>query len=686
MVRRLARLVALALVLPGALVAEAPLGSAITYQGRLNDGGAPANSTYDFRFQLYDGMNGNAVGAAVTMSPVAVTGGLFTVTLDFGGAAFSGNARWLEIGVRPAGSGGGYTVLSPRQLLTPSPGALFSNDAARLGGQGGAFYLDLMNHTGVLPVGSGGTGSATKSFVDLSTDQTVAGNKTFTGAVNWTGTASGNGAGLTNVNAAALGGLAPSAFQRAYVRTVLVSPVGTAVQNGAALLAALAGITGEGAANRYLLKIEPGVYDVGTTALTMRPYVDIEGSGELTTKIVGAGNASYMTGTIVASAEAELRSLSAECTGGFTYAIAFFANASPRVRHVTFSAADASGATFGIFLLGASPLFEDVTVSATSSVTNGGAYGVSSTGGSFLRMHRSTVSASGTADVVRAVDVVSGSSAELAAVTVSAASLGASSEAVAAAFQGAGVSVTLRDSSFSASSVSPSAFVTCLSLAGPGAVLTNIAAAASGGANTYALSVGADGTTTLRDFHGVASGATTLNFGVLIAGTSKLTMNGGSVTAKGGNNAAALVLLSDATVDGTTATASGATYNRGLHLNAGTLRFHAVNATATGGTEALGAYCEAANTYVEDSILSGTGAATNNYGFYAHLATNPTVLRVDRSSVAGSTATLSLNGPYGARIGGSKLEGGNVALAGGASAACVASWDESYAFFPSTCP
>jgi hypothetical protein len=35
--------------------------------------------------------------------------------------------------------------------------------------------------TGVLPLANGGTGSSTKNFVDLTTDQNVAGNKTFSG-------------------------------------------------------------------------------------------------------------------------------------------------------------------------------------------------------------------------------------------------------------------------------------------------------------------------------------------------------------------------------------------------------------------------------------------------------------------------------------------------------------------------
>ncbi len=31
-----------------------PLGSAFTYQGRLNDGGQPANNLYDVTFTLHD--------------------------------------------------------------------------------------------------------------------------------------------------------------------------------------------------------------------------------------------------------------------------------------------------------------------------------------------------------------------------------------------------------------------------------------------------------------------------------------------------------------------------------------------------------------------------------------------------------------------------------------------------------
>jgi hypothetical protein len=70
--------------------------------------------------------NGNQIGVSLTNAPVAASNGLFTVTLDFGGAAFVGNATWLEIGVRTNGSTAPYTILSPPQALMPVPNAIFA--------------------------------------------------------------------------------------------------------------------------------------------------------------------------------------------------------------------------------------------------------------------------------------------------------------------------------------------------------------------------------------------------------------------------------------------------------------------------------------------------------------------------------------------------------------------------------
>lgn len=108
----------------------APLGTAFTYQGKLADGGNPAQGIYDFRFAIYDAAESGAqMGTAITNSPVGVTNGLFTVTLDFGSGVFTGDACWLEIAVRTNGIAGDFTLLTPRQPLTPSPYALFAPSA-----------------------------------------------------------------------------------------------------------------------------------------------------------------------------------------------------------------------------------------------------------------------------------------------------------------------------------------------------------------------------------------------------------------------------------------------------------------------------------------------------------------------------------------------------------------------------
>jgi hypothetical protein len=101
------------------------LGNGITYQGRFMDGGEVADGSYDIRFILFDADAGGAqVGTTVEKDNINVVDGLFTTTLDFGAAAWSGDARWLEIAVRPGSSTGNYTVLNPRQPVTAVPYAL----------------------------------------------------------------------------------------------------------------------------------------------------------------------------------------------------------------------------------------------------------------------------------------------------------------------------------------------------------------------------------------------------------------------------------------------------------------------------------------------------------------------------------------------------------------------------------
>jgi hypothetical protein len=113
---RLLRAIAVAGLLPATAVAQS---TEFTYQGRLTDASAPADGSFDFELRLFDVPTGGTALATVERTGVPVVLGLFTVPVDFGDQ-WTGAARFLEIGVRPAG-GGPYETLGARQPLTATP-------------------------------------------------------------------------------------------------------------------------------------------------------------------------------------------------------------------------------------------------------------------------------------------------------------------------------------------------------------------------------------------------------------------------------------------------------------------------------------------------------------------------------------------------------------------------------------
>ncbi len=155
-----------------------------------------------------------------------------------------------------------------------------------------------------------------------------------------------------------------------YRRTVVVSPIGTATENGAALLNALVGITDASATNPYLLHIEPGVYDLITDTLQMKSFVDIEGSGEDVTTITAAGTTEgtdslWPKSTLAGADNAELRFLTVRNTGGNENAVAIYnRETSPRLTHVTVIASGGISQTLGVFNNGGSSQMLDMTITA----------------------------------------------------------------------------------------------------------------------------------------------------------------------------------------------------------------------------------------------------------------------------------------------------------------------------------
>ncbi len=127
--------VALGLMIHFAEVSEAvPMGTAWTYQGRLMDDSNPADGPYDFQFRLFDDpCTGTQQEGTIEVNDLEVIDGYFTVELDFGSSVFDGDARWLEITIRPGDSNDSndFATLSPRQKTTPAPYALYAESAGR---------------------------------------------------------------------------------------------------------------------------------------------------------------------------------------------------------------------------------------------------------------------------------------------------------------------------------------------------------------------------------------------------------------------------------------------------------------------------------------------------------------------------------------------------------------------------
>src|SRR5207237_2593963 len=128
---------------------------------------------------------GTQIGSTQTLNTVAVSNGVFTVSLDFGASSFSGANRFLEISARPSGAGS-FTLLSPRQPVTATPYAVRSANASA---------ADALS-------------SACSSCVQDSQINSVSGNKvsgTVTNATNATNA-------TTATNATQLGGIAAGQY------------------------------------------------------------------------------------------------------------------------------------------------------------------------------------------------------------------------------------------------------------------------------------------------------------------------------------------------------------------------------------------------------------------------------------------------------------------------------------------
>jgi hypothetical protein len=188
---------------------QAVLGTAFTYQGQLKQGGTPVNGTCTaITFKLYDQLSsGTQIGPTVTKNNVQATDGFFSVELDFGSGAFTGDERYLEIEVN---CGAGTEILSPRQKLTATPYALGLRPGATIEGTGTVLTVNTSG-SGSRAISGSATGGANPAGV-YGTSSSSSGRGVFGEATNTSGSNSGvrGETASTNSNATGVFGLVSS--------------------------------------------------------------------------------------------------------------------------------------------------------------------------------------------------------------------------------------------------------------------------------------------------------------------------------------------------------------------------------------------------------------------------------------------------------------------------------------------
>jgi len=383
---------------------------------------------------------------------------------------------------------------------------------------------------------------------------------------------------------------------------------------------ALDSITDASASNPYLVWVAPGTY---TETVTMKQYVDIEGAGELVTKITYTESGYDDTITVVGADNAELRFLTVENTGGGADAIAIHNDsASPRLTHVTAIASGAGGTArmnIGVRNVNtSSPTMTNVTATGF-----GGAI-TSSCGvlneASSPTMTEVTATASGGGFGSTGVCNYEASSPTMTNVTASASG---------GTYDNYGV--------YNDEASSPT--------------MTDVTASASGGNSTCGV-YNDNSSPTMTNVTASASGGTYENIGVY-NGHSSPTMTNVTATALGGEENYGVFNVSCSP----------------------TIIMTNVTATASGGTDSYGVYNGSSSLTIQNSVISGSGG-TNNYGLYSLAIGGSYTVTVDASEIRGSTNTIYRDGHFTTLVGASLLDGGEVTGTGTIVYASV--YDESY--------
>ncbi|MEM9558366.1 MAG: hypothetical protein AAGC60_29200 [Acidobacteriota bacterium] len=160
-------------------------------------------------------------------------------------------------------------------------------------------------------------------------------------------------------------------------RTIIVGGGGTDAANGTALLTAvndaLAAVPAPSAGNPWLIKVEPGIFDLGSQTLQLQSWIDIEGSGRNATFIRSGGSVFVPAPATVNAASgvnSELRNLTVQYFSNIVGGIGI-QNASTELKLTQVNVeVEASDSATGVLSTAGNPRLSAVFSRVSS--TNGG--------------------------------------------------------------------------------------------------------------------------------------------------------------------------------------------------------------------------------------------------------------------------------------------------------------------------
>jgi len=131
-----------------------------------------------------------------------------------------------------------------------------------------------------------------------------------------------------------------------------VQATGTASENGTARRAAMAAITDAASDNGYLVQLEGGEYDLGTSSLTVKSWIHLRGAGTRQSVLRRTGGSSNQDAPLRLEADSLVSDLTAEHAGSADVATGLYADGAAEARDLRVVASGGSLSSTAIHLSG----------------------------------------------------------------------------------------------------------------------------------------------------------------------------------------------------------------------------------------------------------------------------------------------------------------------------------------------